>query len=182
MELKKCNHCNKTIYTPYHITDITEDKKINSYDLCAKCGEKMYNQKNLTAVDLELQEISQIETFDDLLNFVLTGKIKGKAEKAPCPKCGLTHKVFKKKGRIGCSECYKHFYEELKTFFQSYHKSDLHIGKKPQHDFKEDGKEKIKLLKLKMAKAIELEKYEEAKEIKAELNEIQNSPSSFLDQ
>jgi protein-arginine kinase activator protein McsA len=68
-----------------------------------------------------------------------------------------------------------------------YHKADHHVGKHPKHavvkQTEKDPVEKMKLLKLQLAKAIELEEYERAAEINTEIKQLTASfPSFFSDQ
>ena len=101
--------------------------------------------------------------------------------------CGLTLDEFSKTGRLGCAACYETFHEELGPILQSCQGNKLvHIGKKP-HNFNEiieakeaklDIEERIRLFKLKMAKAVEVENYEVAGVLKKKIEELQPSSDS----
>jgi protein arginine kinase activator len=51
-------------------------------------------------------------------------------EKA-CPACGLPHHVFRKSGRLGCSQCYEMFSENVGNLLKTMHKGSQHLGKQP---------------------------------------------------
>ena len=179
--MKKCFQCNKSGPTPFHITEINKDKTVYSYDLCKKCGEKIHPMGN--KIDL-----SHIKTPQELIDFISGAETKkDKPVADPCPKCGLTNEDFDVKGRFGCDKCYEHFSDIMKELVYPYHKANSHVGKTPKNYFKKlcesNVDEKRKLLKLQLAKAIELEEYEKAAKIKIELQSLsQNPPSSCEDQ
>jgi protein-arginine kinase activator protein McsA len=167
-------------YTPFHVTELAKDKTVYSYDLCKKCGEVLMDIKK--TIDL-----THIETPEQLLDVIKNG-ISSIIEqtKPPCPGCGLTIEEFDVKGRFGCASCYDHFTERIEQLVFPYHKANSHVGKIPKKHYKDfcnsSVLEKTKLLKLQLAKAIELEEYEKAAEIKISLDLLQNPPSSSVDQ
>jgi protein arginine kinase activator len=173
MILKKCFQCNKTTYTPYHVTEISKDKIVYCYDLCKKCGEGLMNVQKNEKIDL-----THIKTPEQLLDFI-TGVVKN----PPCPECGLKVEEFNVNGKFGCAECYNHFVENMQQLVFPYHRANVHFGKIPKKQMKElwnsTTEEKTKLLKLRLAKAIELEEYEKASLIKIDLDVLRQSlPSS----
>ena len=46
-----------------------------------------------------------------------------------CPKCGSSFNDIVREGRVGCAECYKVFYNELKPSLQRIHGQIHHSGK-----------------------------------------------------
>lgn len=46
-----------------------------------------------------------------------------------CPKCGSSFNDIVREGRVGCAECYKVFYNELKPSLQRIHGQIRHSGK-----------------------------------------------------
>lgn len=182
MAIKKCFQCNKFTYTPIHVTEISKDKSVYTYDLCKKCGTPLMNIEKTQKIDL-----SHIETPEQLLEFMSGINLAQKeVSKPPCPGCGLTIETFDKNGRFGCAKCYEHFTERMEQLVFPYHKANSHVGKIPKkyiHDLCNSSiEEKIKLLKLQLAKAIELEEYEKATQFKTELENLQNPPSFSEDQ
>ena len=167
MKLKKCFHCNKIGYTPIHITEIAKDKSVYNFDLCQKCGE------NFSQVHKKQLDISHIKTPQQLLEFITGMSHIVSSFRTPCPECGWTSEEFDNKGRFGCSKCYEHFTDKIEQLVFPYHKANSHQGKVPKNYMKNlcnsSVEEKTKLLKLQLAKAIELEEYEKAAQIKIEL-------------
>lgn len=184
MAIKKCFQCNKFTYTPIHVTEVAKDKSVYTYDLCKKCGTELMDIEKTQKIDL-----SHIETPEQLLEFMSSGiqkLVQKESPKPPCPGCGLTIEEFDKKGRFGCAKCYEHFTERMEQLVFPYHQANSHVGKIPKkyiHDLCNSSvEEKMKLLKLQLAKAVELEEYEKAAQFKIELQALQNSPSSSEDQ
>ena len=121
-------------------------------------------------------DLQEIKSTEDLLDFITTHQHK---QKDPCPQCGLTMKEFDDSGRFGCKECYDHFTECMEELVYPYHGGREHTGKIPKYSGEDVQEERKKILKLKMAHAIEFEYYEEAAEIKKKLDALidPDSPS-----
>ncbi len=187
---KKCFQCNKVTQTPYHVTELAKGS-VYTYDLCKKCGEDMVNMSFKPQTKPDVLDLSHIQTPEQLLQFISGMHYRQKApeqpDKPPCPGCGLTLPEFDHYGKFGCPQCYDHFTERMEQLVYPYHKADHHVGKKPkgymEAKWNSSPDEKRKLLKLRMAKAIELEEYEKAAEIKRELQDLDQGPeSSSVDQ
>lgn len=177
MSLKKCFQCKEITYTPYSVTEINGHKSFYVYNLCEKCGKELINPSKKV-------ELFDIKSPQQLLDFISGISIDFENE-TPCPKCGLTIEQFNSKIKFGCSKCYDHFKEKSQSIIFPYHKATHHVGKIPRRQMNDfwnsTPEEKMKLLKLKLAKAIELEEFEKAAQIKIEIQN-QNPPSSCEDQ
>lgn len=96
--------------------------------------------------------------------------------------CGCTVKDIIKTGKIGCDQCYKTFYHVLKNTVSQYHNAVQHVGKIPKKQtiksLNSSLEEQIQALKIKMARAIEIENYEVAGVIKAKIAELQQQISA----
>lgn len=118
-----------------------------------------------------------ITTAESLLE-ILTGQNQPKpvieSDSLPCPKCGLSIQQFNISGKFGCPYCYTHFRDEFLSLSTKHQHSYSHEGKQPQASIKKakEYDEQVKLLKLRLAKAKELEKFDEAKKIKDELDKL----------
>lgn len=187
MTLNRCIFCDKIIYTPIHVTEITNGK-IEVYHVCKTCGVEY-----MKGVEKDLEpkksqppagvDVTEIKTPFDLFQFI-TGAMKQQPPQPSIPKfppcaCGLTVEEFRKYGRFGCAKCYTHFEEEVQRFVYPYHNADTHIGKRPKSADPDENsfEEKKKLIRLRMAKAIELEDYETAATLKKELATLSELPS-----
>jgi protein arginine kinase activator len=48
-----------------------------------------------------------------------------------CPSCGMPESKFRSAGRLGCSECYRLFADDLAQLLKAMHKGSQHTGKRP---------------------------------------------------
>lgn len=149
----------------YHVTDIF-GKEIMQMHLCQKCFLNQYSS------DAQEKIVGFISNLIKEKERILAKK---------CFECGSSLEDINKSGRLGCPGCYDSFREELVPVLHRCQGENLvHIGKKP-HDYEKiieakeeklDIKERIRLLKLKMAKAIEVENYEVAGVLKKKIEEL----------
>lgn len=174
MKISKCFFCNKIRHLTYHITEINKGIA-ESYEMCKSCADAYLGNKETASKTLSLNDV---ETWEQLLNFIsdFGAESVSPDTKPPC-ECGLTELEFETVGRFGCEKCYSHFKEKIEELVYPYHKANFHDGKKPKRYMKEllenDIVEKTKVLKLKLAKAIELEDFEKAKIIQHELSDLE---------
>lgn len=162
--MAKCFFCGN-IYIDnagMHITEINKGE-VTTFHVCLKCGRSYLEspEGNSTTIPMEDVKVIDVEIEED--------KPKKATVNKKCSKCGLTLAQLRKTGRLGCKNCYEVFDEEIKAIVNVCQSSDLHIGKRPQ---KRGFDEHIKELKLKRAKAIELEQYEVAGEITKQLKDL----------
>ena len=179
MKFHKCFFCNKLAPTPYHVTEIDGDS-IQSVDLCTKCGEEYLGSltQPVGTTPKESVDLTNITTPEQLLE-LLTGQPQFEKKyppKNPCA-CGMTLQEFDEYGRFGCPDCYEHFHELVELVVLPYHNNpEEHVGKRPRHlaerIAERDPQEKMKLLKLRLAQAIELEEYERASVLKEQIDQL----------
>jgi len=103
-----------------------------------------------------------------------------------CKNCGMTCYEFIKIGKLGCSECYHAFSEQLLSLLTKIQGTHQHIGKNPfEHEKKNPIEETQKMkeinrieymlnLKDQMNQAIHQEDYERAAKIRDIINEIED--------
>jgi protein arginine kinase activator len=90
-----------------------------------------------------------------------------------CKNCGLTFEQFRKIGKLGCSQCYKYFYEELKPLLSRIHNSNQHTGKQPiNKSYKSTDYETLKQLKKDLQNAVNAEDYEKAILLRDKINKL----------
>jgi protein arginine kinase activator len=162
----KCFLCEKKKFCPIHVTE-NNNGKWESFDLCPDCANQYFYEppKQKKVVDL-----TDVETPEQLIDFISAHQVE---TKPPCPQCGTTLKGFDEKGRFGCVKCYDHFAERMEELVYPYHDgARKHEGKIPKSLLHND---KEKILKLRLAKAVEIENYEWAAEIKRELDDFNSS-------
>ena len=94
---------------------------------------------------------------------------------ATCPNCGMSFYSIRETGKLGCSECYKVYEQELEPTLRRIHGNSQHIGKIPSR-----GGEKVFLrkemenLKSKLQEAVGLEEYEKAAEIRDSIKDLES--------
>jgi protein arginine kinase activator len=118
-----------------------------------------------------------------------------------CPCCGMPHGVFRKTGRLGCSECYTTFADGLDQLLRAMHRGIRHVGKVPKNftpsaprppessatkpkktasvavpELEKPAPQKkptLEELQSAMAEAVTQERYEEAAELKARIQALE---------
>ena len=156
----QCDICGKGEAT-VHLTEIINEQ-VTKLHLCEECAkekgaemEEHFGLANLLAglVDLE----HPLET--------------AKEKKLKCPSCGLTYNDFKKIGKLGCGQCYETFKMYLVPLLKRIHGFDAHVGKMPGGKGKAAKTKKVNIedLKRRLQRAIELEEFEEAAQLRDEI-------------
>lgn len=116
---KQCN-----LPKPNKITQLNEDKKLENLNCCNQCSD--------SALDAYFQKYSN---FLDELNY------------PACNNCKMSWLEFQKTGKMGCAECYKHFYKLIKPI----------VLRVQDNNYKHCGK---KTIKNRLEEAIKQENYE----------------------
>ncbi len=157
--IKPCFQCNQNVEISVQVTDILDDGTIRTRYFCRQCRGDQLNH--------EIADFSKITTAEELLVFLTD--LKSNA----CS-CGTNETEFDKIGKFGCPQCYVHFKNKMEEIVFLFHKAKEHVGKRPKTDrielLMQDPVEKQKILKLRYAKALELEKYEEAAELRKQMD------------
>jgi len=162
-----CQICKKREAT-IHFTNV-ENNKVYEIHLCAKCAE----EKGLET--LKKSNFAMSDIIAELLNSTAR-HVDEKLNPNACPNCGTTFAEFKKVGRLGCSECYAFFDTQLVPLLRGIHGNTRHVGKVPGR-FRTKVSKQRKVLKLEeeLARAIELEEYERAAEIRDEIKKLKGA-------
>lgn len=156
-----CDVCHKNSAT-VHLTEVINDKVMEMH-LCQACAK-------LKAEDLK----KQLSIADLVGGLVDIQGIASKELSVKCPFCGLTYSGFKKKGRLGCGQCYSTFKDKLLPILRKIHSSSHHTGKIPSSlGRKASGNAKLKELQKKLEQAIKLEEYEEAARLRDKIKELE---------
>jgi protein arginine kinase activator len=164
-----CDNCGKEI-AKVHYKEIKDDKTVEC-NLCEKCAQEK---------GLHLSPKKH--------PFSISNILAGMAEEvgsstAKCQGCGLTYAEFRETGRLGCSECYGAFKEQLRPLLRRIHGSNLHSGKSPRST--EGVMEKIREvedLKVALKRAIDKEDFEKAAEIRDKIKELEAAEDGSQDE
>ena len=119
---------------------------------------------------------------DLLLGFGATQNLEVIADNIPsegqCPTCGFTQADFKKTGRLGCSDCYATFVEQLQPLLSGMHKGTRHVGKIPARQFREvEMCQQLTDLRATLQKSVADEDYELAAKLRDEIRQLELLPS-----
>lgn len=159
-----CNVCQKKVAT-IHLTEIV-DEKIVELHVCQDCAQ----------VKGGLAKDSDISNF---LGAFADERVDESGRKIQCSNCGLTYYDFKKKGRLGCKNCYLTFKPLLLPLLKRIHSAVQHQGKRPRAGRGDiQGHFSLKDLKDKLKQAIELEEYEKAAKLRDQIKKIERGAGS----
>jgi protein arginine kinase activator len=151
-----CANCGRNPAT-VHVRRVAGGEETDLH-VCASCAK-------------ELGAEPPTESAGGLLSDPLTVMFKSMEETAGsgavCGSCGFTYSQFKDTGRLGCSECYETFREELDGLLRKIHGSIRHLGKTPQREGKVyEEASRIKRLTDELERAVVSEDYERAAELR----------------
>jgi protein arginine kinase activator len=167
----KCECCHNTEAT-IHLTQVIEGE-VKKLNLCQACAQD-------NGIDLN----SPISITDVLLGLGnqqgLTLPQASLSEfDLSCSRCQMTREEFKKRARLGCSECYNAFMGELNALTQAMHHSRQHVGKIPARQGNEARvTTQIAALKKDIVTAIAKEEYEVAAALRDKIRSLRKSVQS----
>lgn len=151
-----CEECNKNQATV--VITVTTGGEITTRHLCQECMKKM--------------EISfaqgDVQSFLTSLLALLSAEAKG--AKLTCSGCGLSYSAFQQTGKLGCAQCYQDFAEELRPLLARIQGRSQHAGRMPAgHENEKAREQTIGELRKRMEKAVTLENFEEAAQLRDEI-------------
>ena len=159
-----CDVCHKNIAT-VHLTEIVNDKVVEMH-VCQDCAQSKAQELN-----------EQLNISDFLGGLAAMGELKAQKQLINCSVCGLSYQDFKKRGRLGCGRCYVTFRQELLPFLKKIHGLIKHTGKTPFHiDKAMSAQAKLRNLRRRLERAIQLEEYEEAAALRDEIKKLEQKP------
>lgn len=165
-----CDNC-ESAEAVIHLTQIV-DNEMKVLHLCEKCG-----------AEKGVESGSMPESFP-LTDFLAQmGKGESSSSDPPrtggaCSFCGLDFKTFREVGRLGCPHCWTTFEGHLRGLVRRIHGSTQHVGKvylSPDPSVSEREK-KLEGLRRKLKRAVELEEFERAAELRDEIRALEPSP------
>ncbi len=151
----KCEHCGEN-EAEFNLPS-TSGGQIK---LCKKCYE-LNQSKNLSNLDMNVHNL-----FEGIMNLC---ERSPESKNVVCNSCGLTFENFRDIGRLGCSNCYVEFHEQLEPILKKLHGTTKHKGKKPVYLQDKEINEEIISLRKQLKLAIKMEEYEKAAKIRDQL-------------
>ncbi|MFA5100787.1 MAG: UvrB/UvrC motif-containing protein [Candidatus Omnitrophota bacterium] len=157
-----CDICHKNSAT-VHLTEIVSGK-VAEMHICQTCAKSKAT---------ELKE--QLSISDFLGGLVNIDDVEKEIETSlKCPLCGLTYNDFRKKGRLGCAQCYTTFRQQLMPLLKKIHGSTQHIGKSPvPANAKTPLETELKELRVRLERAVQLEEYEDAARLRDSIKTLE---------
>lgn len=167
-----CERC-KQNKANFHITKIVNGQK-EEQNLCDKCAKEL----NIMGFTNEL-EFDTPFSFPNLLGGIVDYISKNQLNDANynedlvCTNCGTSYAEFKDSGLLGCSNCYDNFSKYLLPVVKRVQGNTEHSGKVPVYSGKDIyNKRLIVKLKEELQRAINLEEYEKAAELRDKIKEL----------
>lgn len=167
-----CEKCNKR-KAVVKLVKVIGFKKVN-YLLCEKCALEV--SENIDNEKLNDEKLSRNEINEFSLSQFLGGLFECmnlddelEKESKSCDICKTTYNEFKEFGKLGCSNCYCVFENEIEANIKSMHGEKWH---KTEKDIFEEKIEELYSLEKLLEKCIELEEYERAAQIRDKMKLI----------
>lgn len=168
MKCQKCKVKNATTHVKRVVNGEYEE-----YMLCGDCAHEM-GFDNVFDMDMP-------DMFGDLMKS-LFGALPSRSGAARCPLCGSTLGDITNTGKVGCAKCYEVFYNELLPSVKRIHGNTTHSGKTPgrqaipeksKENSEKEIKEQIEGLKKQLDKAVEVQNFELAAELRDKIREME---------
>ncbi|MGN1347602.1 MAG: UvrB/UvrC motif-containing protein [Acutalibacteraceae bacterium] len=161
-----CENCSGREATT-HIKKV-ENGHTTQMHLCSECAKSLGYGDLLGDFGFSLRDLFSNLFGDSAL------MLGDKTER--CEKCGSSFNDIVKSGYVGCSECYRKFYDKLLPSIQRIHGKALHNGKKPVNIV--DSSERptkeslIERLSKQMEEAVQSQNFEEAAALRDKINSL----------
>jgi protein arginine kinase activator len=166
-----CESCKQNEAT-IHITKITNGAKKET-NLCHECAGKSQNLNLVSDMDI-MTPFAFPNILSGLMEYVNKSPKNNNAIELKCKNCNLSYKEFKESGLLGCSQCYEYFKPAILSVIKGVQGNVEHLGKIPKKSGKElMQKKKVLQLREELQKAITLEEYEKAAELRDEIKGIE---------
>jgi protein arginine kinase activator len=154
-----CQSCKKAPAT-IHMTDIVKGKAMERH-YCAACAQK---------------EGIDVSAHQTLLSG-LAEAVKGSGAEEQdflCPRCGLKYSEFRRRGRLGCGDCYRTFRDGLIPLLERIHGNVQHLGRVPaQAGVRMEAQRELIELKRELTRAVQREEYEKAAEVRDRIRQVE---------
>lgn len=162
----QCDECGKN-ESVIHLTQI-ENNQMSTSHLCQTCA---------AAKGLDTGAEAETAPLADFL--AQMGKVAGEAAlpSGSCPSCGLTSSEFKKRGRVGCAQCYAYYGTHLRRLLRKLHGATQHVGKvyvAPDRG-QIDEASRLDHLRRNLERAIDAEDFEHAAALRDQIRRLETT-------
>ena len=165
-----CQNCNKNEANT-HIKQIINGEMTETH-LCSDCANHLGYNDMFSDFDFNFNGI-----FGGLLGDMISPMLLGNVKR--CEKCGCSYNDIVRDGKVGCSECYRTFYDKLAPSIQRIHGKLHHTGKtailteRAPEPVIQDNSVKIAALKNQMDEAVKTQNFEEAARLRDEIKSLE---------
>jgi protein arginine kinase activator len=155
-----CEKCHKREATT-HIKSVVNGVK-QEYNLCSECA-KIYGYGTNSLTGMLDSMFGDISKYDSL------------PQTKVCSVCGASFGDIAKSGKVGCSECYNTFYDELLPYLKRVHGSVNHVGKVPNSAplMVTPKLKSVKDLRQELSRLVAEENYEQAAIVRDKIKEME---------
>lgn len=175
-----CQRCKKNQATIFYEESI--NGKSRSYSLCPDCASELEKSGELSINNGFYNMGSGLFSFpthhlhDDLLGGLFGIPEKAETRGKTCPTCHSTFNELVQTGRVGCTECYKVFSNELSSTIRSLHGNVRHVGRSPLGSKKKNEKaDHLAELRDQLKSAISSEDFELAAKLRDEIRGLEGA-------
>jgi protein arginine kinase activator len=160
-----CDNCRESDAI-IHLTKI-KNNEMTTYHLCESCAaaEGLETGASQTAAPLT----------DFLAQMGKSLSTENVATPGECSSCGLSLQDFKRTGRLGCSVCYVHFDQHLRSLLRRLHGGTQHVGKVflPPDPRQSDRMARIASMRRGLHLAVESEDFERAATLRDQIRRLE---------
>lgn len=158
-----CDNCGKNNATT-HIRSVVNGV-VSEKNLCGYCAAK----EGYSGVSKNSLADMLASVFGDVL-----ASGSNVAEKR-CAVCGSSFTDIAECGKVGCSECYETFYDELLPYLKRVHGSTKHTGKIPNKAplVVRPSEESVEQLRIQLNNLVKEEKFEQAAVVRDKIRKLE---------
>ena len=168
----KCEICNNN-EAIVHVQQIIGNEEINVH-ICEKCAfEKGISNNPSDALDVSLKDL--------VAGLVDLSILKRRKDVSTCPGCETSIKNIRKKGALGCPQCYSVFQKEISRLVEEECEDTQYTGRLPVNiENQKKLLENQTNLQHDLEAAIANEDYEKAAMIRDQLSKLEQKREQFL--
>lgn len=168
-----CDEC-KSRPAAVTMTEVYDGKQVQMH-LCPECAA----QKGVGFFNLGGASLPKL--LGSFFGFgpINMGQVQQPAVSKSCQNCNISLHTIGQHGRLGCSQCYEVFREQLEPTLRRIHGNTVHTGKLPARGAKRIKLQKeIEQLKSQLQSAVANEQYEKAAELRDTIKNLEKNRES----
>jgi len=165
-----CEVCQKN-EANFHIAKVINGVKEEKH-VCEQCAKNLEGINILSDMNFS-SNFSFQNILSGFLDYMNTSTKTSLPSQVTCKNCGTTYREFKESGLLGCSDCYNTFNDSIIPILKRVQPSVEHSGKIPVKSGKGImAKKELEKLKEELQKAIALEEYEKAANLRDKIRDL----------